>query len=110
MSATFFEQLTFDERGLIPVVVQQSGTKEVLMVAYMNADTVKLTLETGKATYWSRSRNEVWIKGETSGHTQKVISLAADCDKDTLLMIVEQTGPACHTGSTTCFDDCVEMP
>ena len=108
MSATFIDQLTFDERGLIPVVVQQSGTKEVLMVAYMNAETVKLTLETGKATYWSRSRNEVWVKGQTSGHTQKVISLAADCDKDTLLLTVEQTGPACHTGSATCFDDCVE--
>lgn len=108
MTSAFIDQLSFDERGLIPVVVQQSDTKEVLMVAYMNAETVKLTLETGKATYWSRSRNEVWVKGETSGHTQKVISLAADCDKDTVLLTVEQTGPACHTGSRTCFDDCVE--
>lgn len=109
MTSAFIEQLAFDERGLIPVVVQQVETGEVLMLAYMNADTVALTLESGKATYWSRSRNSVWIKGETSGHTQKVISLAADCDKDTLLLTVEQTGPACHTGSHTCFDDCVEI-
>ena len=108
MTSAFIDQLSFDDRGLIPVIVQQVGTHEVLMLAYMNAHTVELTLETGKATYWSRSRNSVWIKGETSGHTQKGISLAADCDKDTLLMTVEQTGPACHTGSHTCFDDCVE--
>jgi phosphoribosyl-AMP cyclohydrolase len=108
MSSAFVDQLTFDERGLIPVVVQESSTKDVLMVAYMNAETVVLTLATGKATYWSRSRDEIWIKGETSGHTQRVISLAADCDKDTLLLTVEQTGPACHIGSHTCFDDCVD--
>lgn len=108
MTSAFIEQLVFDERGLIPVVVQQIDSNEVLMVAYMNAQTIGLTLETGKATYWSRSRNEIWVKGETSGHTQKVISLAADCDKDTLLLKVEQTGHACHTGSHTCFDDCVE--
>ena len=90
MTSAFIEQLRFDERGLIPVVVQQAGSLEVLMLAYMNAQTVELTLETGKATYWSRSRKSVWVKGETSGHTQKVISLAADCDKDTLLMTVPQ--------------------
>ena len=109
MTSAFIDQLSFDERGLIPVVVQQSGSREVLMLAYMNAETVQLTLSTGKATYWSRSRHAIWIKGETSGHTQKVISLAADCDKDTLLLTVEQNGPACHTGSHSCFDDCVEV-
>jgi phosphoribosyl-AMP cyclohydrolase len=89
--------------GLIPVVVQDVETKEVLMLAYANREALENTLKTGKATYWSRSRKELWVKGETSGHTQKIVSVATDCDYDTLLYIVEQVGPACHTGSHNCF-------
>jgi phosphoribosyl-AMP cyclohydrolase len=84
-------------------VVQDSTTNEVLMLAYMNSESLALTLGTGKATYWSRSRNELWVKGATSGHIQKVISVALDCDGDALLIRVEQTGVACHTGERTCF-------
>jgi phosphoribosyl-AMP cyclohydrolase len=89
--------------GLIPVVVQDAITKETLMLAYANKEAVELTLKTKKATYWSRSRNELWVKGETSGHTQKIISVSTDCDYDALLYIVEQTGVVCHTGAPTCF-------
>ncbi len=89
--------------GLIPVVVQDSKTKEVLMLAYANKEALQYTLKTRKATYWSRSRKELWVKGETSGHTQKIVSVSADCDYDTLLYVVEQKGPACHTGSHNCF-------
>ncbi len=89
--------------GLIPVVVQDSKTKEVLMLAYANKKALQDTLKTRKATYWSRSRKELWVKGETSGHTQKIVSVSADCDYDTLLYVVEQKGPACHTGSHNCF-------
>ena len=88
---------------LIPAVVQDSTTNEVLMLAYMNSESLALTLSTGRATYWSRSRNELWVKGATSGHFQKVISVALDCDGDALLLRVEQTGVACHTGERTCF-------
>jgi phosphoribosyl-AMP cyclohydrolase len=84
-------------------VVQDSTTNEILMLAYMNTESLALTLSTGKATYWSRSRNELWVKGATSGHFQKVISVALDCDGDALLLRVEQTGVACHTGERTCF-------
>jgi phosphoribosyl-AMP cyclohydrolase / phosphoribosyl-ATP pyrophosphohydrolase len=98
------EKLDFKKgNGLIPVMVQDAKTKELLMQAYANKEAVELTLKTKKATYWSRSRNELWIKGETSGHTQKVISVATDCDYDSLLYVVEQTGPACHTGEYSCF-------
>ena len=89
--------------GLIPVVVQDAITKETLMLAYANKEAVELTLKTKKATYWSRSRNELWVKGETSGHRQKIISVSTDCDYDALLYIVEQTGVVCHTGAPTCF-------
>jgi phosphoribosyl-AMP cyclohydrolase len=89
--------------GLIPVIVQDAKTKEILMQAFANKEAVELTLKTKKATYWSRSRNEIWVKGETSGNTQKVISVSTDCDYDSLLYIVEQTGPACHTGEYSCF-------
>jgi phosphoribosyl-AMP cyclohydrolase len=92
-----------DPTTLIPAVVQDSTTNEVLMLAYMNSQSLALTLSTGKATYWSRSRNELWVKGATSGHFQKVISVALDCDGDALLIHVEQTGVACHTGERTCF-------
>jgi len=108
--SAFLENLVFNELGLIPVVVQQVDTREVLMVAWMNAETVTQTLNTGKATYWSRSRSQVWVKGETSGQHQRVVALAKDCDNDTLLLTVEQTGSACHTGSYTCFDDQVTHP
>ncbi len=89
--------------GMIPVVVQDVETKEVLMLAYANREAVENTLKTGNATYWSRSRKELWVKGETSGHTQKIVRVAVDCDWDTLLYVVEQNGPACHTGSHNCF-------
>jgi len=89
--------------GLIPVVVQDARTKEVLMLAYANREALENTLKTGKGTYWSRSRKELWVKGETSGHTQKVVRVIADCDYDTLLYLVEQKGPVCHTGAKTCF-------
>ena len=88
---------------LIPAIAQDSVTGEVLMLAYMNADALAQTIATGKATYWSRSRNELWVKGATSGHTQEVISLALDCDGDALLLKVNQVGAACHTGDKTCF-------
>ncbi len=89
--------------GLIPVITQDAKTKAVLMQAFANKEAVELTLKTKKATYWSRSRNELWVKGETSGNTQKVISVSTDCDYDSLLYVVEQTGPACHTGEYSCF-------
>jgi phosphoribosyl-AMP cyclohydrolase len=98
------EKLGFKKgNGLIPVVVQDAKTKETLMLAYANREAVELTLSTRKATYWSRSRNELWVKGETSGHTQKIISVTTDCDYDALLYVVEQTGNVCHTGASTCF-------
>jgi phosphoribosyl-AMP cyclohydrolase / phosphoribosyl-ATP pyrophosphohydrolase len=89
--------------GLIPVITQDAKTKAVLMQAFANKEAVELTLKTKKATYWSRSRNEIWVKGETSGNTQKIISVSTDCDYDSLLYLVEQTGPACHTGEYSCF-------
>ncbi len=95
--------LKFDDKGLIPVVAQQHDTGEVLMVAWMNADAVAKTLETGRVTYWSRSRQSYWIKGETSGHVQKLVELRVDCDRDCLLALVEQEGPACHTNRRSCF-------
>jgi len=95
--------LSFDANGLIPAVVQDHATKAVLMVAWMNAEAVRLTLETGRATYWSRSRNCIWVKGETSGHGQAVVDFRIDCDRDTLLILVRQTGPACHTNRESCF-------
>jgi len=89
--------------GLIPVIVQDVNTKIVLMLAYANKTALELTLKTGKATYWSRSRNEIWVKGKTSGHTQKIIAVTTDCDYDALLYVVEQKDNACHTGSYSCF-------
>lgn len=88
---------------LIPAIAQDATTGEVLMLAYMNRESLAITLETGRATYWSRSRNELWEKGATSGHTQKVISVSFDCDGDAILLKVEQEGAACHTGDRTCF-------
>ncbi len=98
------EKLDFKKgNGLIPVIVQDAITKEVLMQAYANRQAIEHTLKTGQGTYWSRSRNELWIKGETSGHTQKIVSISTDCDYDSLLYVVEQIGPACHTGEYSCF-------
>ena len=91
------------QNGLVPCIVQEVGTKDVLMLAYMNEESLKKTMETGLATYWSRSRNELWIKGETSGHYQHVKQILVDCDEDTILLFVEQEGAACHTGSHSCF-------
>jgi len=90
--------------GLVPAIAQQHDTGEVLMLAWMNDEALHRTLTTGRATYWSRSRKEFWVKGETSGHVQRVVSVSLDCDGDTLLVSVDQTGPACHTGTRTCFD------
>jgi phosphoribosyl-AMP cyclohydrolase len=95
--------LRFDERGLIPVVVQDVRTKEVLMLAYANEDAIKKTIETGYAHYWSRSRKKLWMKGETSGNVQKVVEIRVDCDNDAILYLVEQKGVACHTGEYSCF-------
>lgn len=93
----------WDERGLVPVVVQDETTRDVLMVAYMNEEALRLTLETGKAHYFSRSRQKLWLKGETSGHTQAVRSVFLDCDNDTILITVDQKTAACHTGFWSCF-------
>lgn len=95
--------LDFDERGLVPAIAQEVETGEVLMLAWMNADAVQRTLETGRVTYWSRSRQSFWVKGETSGNVQELVDLRVDCDRDCLLVIVRQTGPACHTNRRTCF-------
>lgn len=97
------EDLKFDAQGLIPCVVQQYDTGEVLMVAWMNAESVALTLETGTTWFWSRSRQELWNKGATSGNMQQLCELLVDCDTDTLLARVDSPGPACHTGNRTCF-------
>ena len=94
----------FDSRGLVPCVVQECDTGRVLMLAYMNEESLRRTLETGLTVFWSRSRQCFWQKGETSGNVQRVRMLQYDCDGDTLLVMVEQTGPACHTGSHSCFD------
>ncbi len=95
--------LKYDERGLIPAVAQDAATGEVLMLAWMSAESLRRTLETGRATYWSRSRRSLWVKGETSGHVQEVVEVRADCDGDAVLLRVNQTGPACHTGARSCF-------
>ena len=94
---------------LIPAIAQDSKTGEVLMLAYMNHESLAQTLETGKATYWSRSRNEIWVKGATSGHTQEVVAISLDCDGDALLLKVNQVGAACHTGDKTCFHNPLEI-
>lgn len=95
--------LKFDANGLIPAVVQEATTREVLMVAWMNRESLELTLSTGYTVFWSRSRCKLWKKGETSGCLQRVREVRADCDADTLLVLVDQAGPACHTGSASCF-------
>lgn len=95
--------LKFNADGLVPAIAQAADTGEVLMLAWMNADAVARTLETGRATYWSRSRQCFWVKGESSGHVQALVEMRVDCDRDCLLLLVNQTGPACHTGRHSCF-------
>jgi phosphoribosyl-ATP pyrophosphohydrolase/phosphoribosyl-AMP cyclohydrolase len=97
------DKLKFDEHGLIPAIVQNAQTLEVLTLAYMNADSLARTIETNQTWFWSRSRNELWHKGETSGNTQRVVDIIPDCDGDALVVLVEPAGPACHTGARSCF-------
>jgi phosphoribosyl-AMP cyclohydrolase len=97
------QTLAFNEAGLVPAVAQDAETGEVLMLAWMNAEAVRRTLATGRVTYWSRSRQSFWIKGETSGHVQALVEMRVDCDGDAILVRVRQTGPACHTGERSCF-------
>ena len=97
------EELKFDENGLIPAIVVDAVTKKVLVLAYMNAESLKITMEKGKTCFYSRSRKALWLKGETSGNYQNVVSITADCDKDALTVVVEKEGPACHTGAESCF-------
>jgi phosphoribosyl-AMP cyclohydrolase len=95
--------LAYDDRGLIPAIAQDHATGEVLMLAWMNAASVARTLEEGRVVYWSRSRGEFWRKGDTSGHVQRLVEMRVDCDRDCLLLLVDQTGPACHTNRRSCF-------
>lgn len=97
------QSLRFDDKGLIPAIAQDNASGEVLMMAWMNAEAVAMTLKTGRVTYWSRSRQAYWVKGESSGHVQQLVDFRIDCDRDSLLVLVEQTGPACHTNRRTCF-------
>jgi phosphoribosyl-AMP cyclohydrolase len=99
----FVNSVSFNEDGLVPAISQSAATGAVLMLAWMNRDTLERTLSTGEVTYWSRSRGEVWRKGATSGHTQHLVEAWVDCDGDTLLLKVDQIGPACHTGAPSCF-------
>ena len=101
------DELKFDEKGLIPAVVVDSITKKVLTVAYMNRESLQISMEKGLTCFFSRSRQELWLKGETSGNYQHIVSITADCDKDALTVVVEKDGPACHTGTDSCFNDLV---
>ncbi len=100
-------ELKFDEKGLIPAVVQDAETKKVLTVAYMNKESLKISMEKGLTCFFSRSRNELWLKGETSGNYQHIVSITADCDKDALTVLVKKDGPACHTGTDSCFNEVI---
>lgn len=104
MNPINLDEIKFDERGLVPAIVQNAKTREVLTLAYMNEESLARTIETSETWFWSRSRNELWHKGETSGNTQRVVSLAVDCDRDAIVVLVDPAGPACHTGSVSCFD------
>ncbi|MBR2655209.1 phosphoribosyl-AMP cyclohydrolase [Yoonia sp.] len=95
--------LTYNDAGLIPAIAQDAASGDVLMMAWMNAESVARTLETGRVTYWSRSRQSFWVKGDTSGHVQELVDFRVDCDRDCILVTVNQTGPACHTGRRSCF-------
>lgn len=103
MEAVLIENIKFDVSGLVPAIVQDAETSEVLMLAYMNAESLRLTFETGETWFWSRSRGELWHKGATSGNIQRVVEIRVDCDADALLIRVQPAGPACHTGERSCF-------
>ena len=100
-----FSELKYDEKGLIPAIVVDAATRRVLTLAYMNAESLRITMERGLTCFWSRSRQELWLKGETSGNYQHVVSITADCDKDALVVVVEPDGPACHLGTFSCFEN-----
>ena len=102
-TASVIDAITFDSNGLVPAIAQQHDTGEVLMMAWMNTDSVAETLDTGRVCYWSRSRQSLWRKGESSGQIQQLVEMRIDCDADTLLLLVDQTGVACHTGRRSCF-------
>lgn len=102
------EEIKFDEQGLVPVVVQDANTRQVLTLAYMNAESLKRTIETNETWFWSRSRSSLWHKGETSGHTQRVMDILVDCDSDALTVFVKPVGPACHTGTQSCFHNSIQ--
>ena len=99
------DELKFDERGLIPAIVVDAATRKVLTLAYMNRESLQISMEKGLTCFWSRSREELWLKGETSGNYQHIVSITADCDRDALVVIVEKDGPACHLGTDSCFND-----
>ena len=101
------DELKFDEKGLIPAVVVDAETNKVLTLAYMNKESLKISMEKGLACFWSRSRKELWLKGETSGNYQHIVSITADCDRDALTVLVKKDGPACHMGTDSCFNDLV---
>ncbi len=103
------ENLKWDEKGLIPAIIQDAQTKEVLMMAYMNKEALQRSLESNETWFWSRSRQEYWHKGETSGNIQKIKEIFYDCEQDTLLVMVDPAGPACHTGENTCFFNQVKL-
>ena len=103
MNEELLNEIKYDAYGLIPAIVQDAESKDVLMMAWMNAASLRMTMETGETVFWSRSRNELWHKGATSGNIQKVVNIKVDCDEDTLLVSVNPAGPACHTGERTCF-------
>lgn len=102
-NSAWLAALKFDDNGLIPAIVQDAQTQQVLMMAWMNQESLQRTLALGESVFWSRSRQEFWHKGATSGHTQKIIEIRYDCDGDTLLLLVDPAGPACHTGEVSCF-------
>lgn len=102
---TRIAQVAWNDDGLVPAIVQQWDTREVLMLAWLDAEALRRTLTSGRATYWSRSRQEYWRKGDTSGNIQRIHEARLDCDGDAVLLLVDQAGPACHTGTRTCFDD-----
>ena len=103
MKIELLKEIKYDTNGLIPAIVQDENTNEVLMLAYMNAESLLLTIESGETWFWSRSRNELWHKGATSGNVQRVVGIRMDCDSDTVLIRVQSAGPACHTGNQSCF-------
>jgi len=103
MEMILIENIKFDANGLVPAIVQDAESKQVLMMAYMSAESLRMTMETGETVFWSRSRQELWHKGATSGNIQTVVEIRVDCDEDTLLILVQPAGPACHTGEQSCF-------